>query len=195
MSPVPCVITDSTARVRQQPTAGTPAPRREAGPPRCPFAPHSHPQPLFQPSEPPSRHIPTLRSSPPRRSHQTGLKVNNSLSPARSRIRVGTAQMGSVGRERVAGKASKTTRGHGGNAGGTHGQRRATGTSSLPGAMPKSTALLQPCFTFPQCPLLHFPRTPPRRLCGSLPRCSELAASPRRVPSCPACLQGTEGAL
>ena len=87
MSPVPCVITDpgrgsgsSPQRGSQhQPTAGVPAPRREAGPPRCPTVPHFQPQPVFQPSEPPSHHIPTPRSSPPRRSHQTGLKVNNSL--------------------------------------------------------------------------------------------------------------------
>lgn len=39
------------------------------------------PSPYSSPAEPPSKsnHIPTPRSSPPRRSHQTGLKVNNSL--------------------------------------------------------------------------------------------------------------------
>lgn len=161
--------------------------------PHCAPLPSPAPVPAWQASIPPHPH-PAADPSPPRRSHQTGLKVNNSLPRARSRIRAGTAQMGSAGWERATGKASRPMRDRGGNADGTHGQGRVTGTCSLPGAMPKSTGLLQPRFTFPRCPFLPCALRP-RRLRRSLPRCSELAASPRRVPSCPVCLQGTQGAL
>jgi len=181
--------------VWQRSTAGVPAPRREAGPPRCPTVPGSRPRPPAQLSEAPSHRIPTPHPSPPQRSHQTGLKVNNSLP------RPGAGS----GRERP----RRGARGGRGRRAEPRRQHRAMETtpvahtvgdeppaaSSLRGAVPKSKALLQLCFPCPQHPLLRLPCPPPRRLRRSPPRCSELAASPRRVPSCPARSQGTEGAL
>lgn len=112
---------------------------------QCPAVPHSWP--LQQPSEPPCHHVPTPRSSPPRRSHQTGLKVNNSLpqpGAGSGREHPSWGARGGRGPQAEPGKRHGAAEG---DTGGTYDQGWATNTSSF-----HTPELFHSLIPFPRCP-------------------------------------------
>lgn len=122
------------------------SPEGLSGQDQCPAVPHSWP--LQQPSEPPCHHVPTPRSSPPRRSHQTGLKVNNSLpQPEAGSGREHPSWGARGGRGPQAAEPGKRHGAAEGDSGGTYDQGWATNTSSF-----HTPELFHSLIPFPRCP-------------------------------------------
>lgn len=121
------------------------SPEGLSGQDQCPAVPRSWP--LQQPSEPPCHHVPTPRSSPPRRSHQTGLKVNNSLpqpGAGSGREHPSWGARGGRGPQAEPGKRHGAAEG---DSGGTYDQGWATNTSSF-----HTPELFHSLTPFPRCP-------------------------------------------